>query len=90
MTVCSNHGYSNFNSYSYIEDPWSTVTSEINAQRPFVLSMYHGGTATDTTTAYGDHSVACVGYMEGINIGEQVVDDSGHLGHQQVSSNTIW
>ncbi|MGA9087459.1 MAG: C39 family peptidase [Methanoregula sp.] len=65
MTVCSNHGYSNFNSYSYIEDPWSTVTSEINAQRPFVLSMYHGGTATDTTTAYGDHSVACVGYMEG-------------------------
>jgi hypothetical protein len=65
MTVCSNHGYSNFNSYSYVEDPWSTVTSEINAQRPFVLSMYHGGTATDTTTAYGDHSVACVGYMEG-------------------------
>ena len=64
-TVCSNHGYSNFNAYSYVEDPWSTVTSEINAQRPFVLSMYHGGTATDTTTAYGDHSVACVGYMEG-------------------------
>lgn len=63
--VFSNHGYSNFRSYSYLDETWSAVTSEINANRPFVLSMLHGGAPTDTTQAYGDHSVACVGYMEG-------------------------
>lgn len=66
-TLASNHGYSNFYSFSRPDDAWDTLKSEINANRPFVISMLHGGVAADSNTnqAYGEHSVACIGYMEG-------------------------
>jgi hypothetical protein len=46
---------------------WSGFVSEINSGRPFVLSMHVGGTAVGNTQAYGDHSVAVVGYVSSIN-----------------------
>ena len=66
-TVSSNHGYSYIYSFSRPDDAWATIKSEIDADRPFVISMLHGGVAADSNTnqAYGEHSVACIGYMEG-------------------------
>lgn len=42
---------------------WSGFVSEINAGRPFVLSMHNGGISVGGTQAYGDHSVAVAGYV---------------------------
>ena len=63
-TVSSNHGYS-YNSLHFEEDSsitFSKVTTEVNAYKPFVLSMEGGGTAYGRNQAYGSHSVAVIGY----------------------------
>ncbi|MCK9579654.1 MAG: C39 family peptidase [Methanoregula sp.] len=46
---------------------WSGFVSEINAGRPFVLNMLNGGISVGGSQAYGDHSVAVVGYVTSIN-----------------------
>lgn len=62
-TVCSNHGYTNFNAITYSGTMYmSNVVSEINANRPFVLCMYGAGARVGGSTAYGDHAVTCMGY----------------------------
>jgi len=63
-TVISNHGYSS-SSLHIDEDSyvlWSDVTGEINAVKPFVLTMTAAGIPVGGTQSYGDHSVAVVGY----------------------------
>ncbi len=59
--VCRNHGYSDWASNKYFPS-WSDMMEEINAHRPFVLSMLHGGTGSGHVAAV-QHSVAVVGYM---------------------------
>jgi len=46
---------------------WSGFVSEVGASRPFVLNMHNGGIPVGGSTAYGDHSVAVVGYVTSIN-----------------------
>jgi hypothetical protein len=72
-SVSATHGYGS--RLSFIEDNWITfsdVTTEINANKPFVLSMWGGGTAYGRSQAYGDHSVAVIGY-ESYSSGDYVV-----------------
>jgi len=64
-TVCNNHGYSNFDASNDIYVSWTEVKTEVNANRPFVLSMLNGGTGNGYTQQYGDHSVTCMGYYDG-------------------------
>ncbi|HOW15743.1 C39 family peptidase [Methanosarcina sp.] len=64
-TVCNNHGYNNFDASNDIYVSWSEVKTEVNADKPFVLSMLNGGTGNGYTQPYGDHSVTCVGYYDG-------------------------
>jgi hypothetical protein len=62
-TVSSNHGYGS--QLSFDEDLWVTfpdVTTEVNANKPFVLNMLGGGTAYGRSHAYGDHTIAVIGY----------------------------
>jgi hypothetical protein len=62
--VCANHGYSSMDSS---DDAWMTfdeVKSGVDAQRPFVLSMWSGGTPVGGDRPYGDHSVAAAGYHD--------------------------
>ena len=50
------------------DDAWMTfdeVKGEVDAQRPFVLSLWGGGMPIGGDRPYGDHSVACVGYLYG-------------------------
>lgn len=62
-TVCSNHGYTNFDAIQYSGTMYmSNVVSEINANRPFVLCMLSGGTRVGGSSNYGDHAVTCMGY----------------------------
>lgn len=62
-TVCSNHGYTNFNAITYSGTMYmSNVVSEINANRPFVLCMYGGGARVGGSNDYGNHAVTCMGY----------------------------
>jgi hypothetical protein len=71
--VSSNHGYGS--QLSFNEDTWMTfsdVTTEVNANNPFVLNMLGGGTAYGRSQAYGDHSVAVIGY-ESYSSGDYVV-----------------
>lgn len=35
---------------------------KLDASRPFVISMLHGGTGSGHSQPYGDHSVTCLGY----------------------------
>lgn len=49
------------------DDAWMTfdeVKGEVDAQRPFVLSLWGGGMPIGGDRPYGDHSVACVGYHD--------------------------
>lgn len=62
--VCKNHGYKNFNGVFDDSLPKSEVTSEIDANRPFVLSMYNGGVGSGNSNRYGDHAVTCMGYKK--------------------------
>ncbi len=45
---------------------WNRDVAEIDASRPFVLSMWNGGAGAGRPYAYGDHSVACIGYMNSV------------------------
>jgi len=70
--VCNNLGYSNWASNQWLPQPsWDDVTNEISAGRPFVLSMWHGGTGSGWSNPYGDHTVACVGYAIDIDTNEK-------------------
>lgn len=64
-TVISSHGYSS--GQLHIDEDayvlWSDVTTEINAVKPFVLTMTSAGIPIGGTQSYGDHSVAVVGYF---------------------------
>jgi hypothetical protein len=42
----------------------SDKQSEIDANRPFVLSMYNGGVGSGNSNRYGDHIVTCMGYKK--------------------------
>jgi hypothetical protein len=65
ITVCQNHGYNNIIATNDYSETWNKVVSEVSAQRPFIISMLMGGTPVGGSTAYGDHSVTCVGYVSG-------------------------
>jgi len=60
--VSENHGYSNFDASNDYWMSWSEVKTEVDADRPFVINMLHGGTGSGNSQSYGDHSVTCVGY----------------------------
>ncbi len=63
-TVCRNYGYSHFTATNYFLLTWSDVVAEVSNNYPFVLSMH-------ASTAYGEHSVAAIGYY--YNGREQVI-----------------
>lgn len=63
--VCDDYGYANFNAINDDNLFMSETMFEIDAARPFVLSMLDGGTGSGYTQPYNDHSVTCVGYSEG-------------------------
>ncbi|MGD0081248.1 MAG: C39 family peptidase [Methanoregula sp.] len=68
-TVARNHGYTSFDGVENIwlyGDHFEEMASEVDAQRPFVLSMAAGGMAVGKPTAYGYHSVTGVGYVRGV------------------------
>ncbi|MFA5269598.1 MAG: C39 family peptidase [Methanoregula sp.] len=72
-TVSSNHGYGS--QLTFTEDSWVTfsdVTTEVNANKPFVLNMIGAGTAYGRSQAYGQHTVAAIGY-ESYSSGDYVV-----------------
>lgn len=65
-TVAANHGYSGLNSVENIwfsSDHFTDMAAEIDAGRPFVLSMYAGGAALGKPDTYDEHSVTVVGYV---------------------------
>jgi hypothetical protein len=64
-TVCNNHGYTNFDAVTDSTMSMSEVMTEINANRPFTVSMTYGGIASGNTQPYGNHTVTCVGYADG-------------------------
>lgn len=66
-TVCDMYNYPNFQASNDYLFTWTKVKSEVNANRPFVLSMLNGGTSVGGTYDYGDHSVTCIGYSDGTN-----------------------
>lgn len=76
-TVSSNHGYGS--SLTFNEDGWVTfadVKTEVNANKPFVLNMLGGGTGYGRSQAYGDHSVAVVGYESYLSGDYVVIQDT--------------
>jgi len=62
--VCEDHGYTNFDASNDYWMTWTEVKDEVDASKPFVISMSNGGTGSGYTTPYGDHSVTCVGYSD--------------------------
>jgi hypothetical protein len=62
--VCSDYNYNNFDASNDYYLSWSEVKSEINADRPFMINMQNGGQASGRNQEYGDHSVACFGYVD--------------------------
>jgi len=64
-TVCDTYNYPNFQASNDYYVSWSEVKTEVNANRPFVLSMLNGGTAIGCSQDYGEHSVTCMGYYDG-------------------------
>lgn len=72
-TVSVNHGYSNLDATNDYWVTWSEIQNEINAQRPFVLSMTHGGTGSGNSQPYGDHSVTALGYSDGYADGSKYI-----------------
>jgi hypothetical protein len=63
--VCPDNGYTNFNAINDDNLFMSETMNEIDADRPFVLTMINGGIGSGHTNPYNDHSAACVGYSEG-------------------------
>lgn len=64
-TVCDTYNYPSFQASNDYYVSWSEVKTEVNANRPFVLSMLNGGTAIGCSQDYGEHSVTCMGYYDG-------------------------
>ena len=62
--VCENHGYSNFDASNDYWMTWNEVKDEVDASKPFVISMLHGGTGSGQSQPYGDHSVTALGYSD--------------------------
>jgi hypothetical protein len=61
LTVCKNCGYNGFKSGDKLFPSWNDVVNEVNANRPFVLSML-----SSPNSKYGIvHTVAAVGYYIG-------------------------
>jgi hypothetical protein len=64
-SVSQDHGYS----FNAVPDTnsflFSEVKSEVTADRPIHLAMHGAGTAIGGSTAYGDHSVAVIGWADG-------------------------
>ncbi len=64
-SVCDDYGYD----IDAVPDGWgfyfSEVKSEVTADRPMHLAMHGAGTAIGSSTAYGNHSVAAVGWADG-------------------------
>jgi hypothetical protein len=69
-TVCNDHGYTNFNAANDGTLTTSELRSEINSNRPFVLSMVGGQTGSGRSSPFGNHSVTCVGFT---NVGVTTV-----------------
>jgi hypothetical protein len=65
-TVTAQHGYSNLHGVSSYAPSFTDDMNEIDAQRPFVLSMLYGGTGAGRSTPYGQHSVAAIGYINSV------------------------
>lgn len=77
-TVIANHGYS-YNSLHIDEDSWVSFDEaqrEINAVKPFTLTMTAAGAAVGNTQSYGDHSVAVVGYTS-TSSGDYIIINDG-------------
>jgi hypothetical protein len=64
LAVCQNHGYGGFSATNDYSMEWVEVKNAVNSQRPFVISIFHGGTGSGYSQPYGDHSVTCAGYSE--------------------------
>lgn len=62
--VCEYYGYDNFDSSNEYYVTWGETKSEIDAGRPFVLSMINGGTGSGHSQPYNNHSVTCLGYSD--------------------------
>jgi hypothetical protein len=62
--VCANHGYYNFDATHELWLTWGKLKDEVDANRPFVLNMLHGGTGSGHSQPYGDHSVTGLGYSD--------------------------
>ncbi len=60
--MVENYGYSYGSVYELTDYPEPNVQNEINSDRPFVLSMLLGHAPEEGGLAYGQHSVAAVGY----------------------------
>jgi hypothetical protein len=65
VTVCQKYKYPRFTASNDYLLTWTKVKNEVNANRPFVLSMQSGGIGSGWSQAYGDHSVTCMGYYDG-------------------------
>ena len=63
--VCENYDYDDISSSNDYTLSWTETKNEINNGRPFVLSMTLGGAALGNSQSYGQHSVACIGYLDG-------------------------
>ncbi|PAV13928.1 hypothetical protein ASJ81_15885 [Methanosarcina spelaei] len=61
-TVCSNHGYSGIDAVTENSVTKTKIETEINADRPFTMSMVNGGRGDNYSQSYGNHTVACYGY----------------------------
>ncbi|MFA5295704.1 MAG: C39 family peptidase [Methanoregulaceae archaeon] len=64
VTVCQNHGYSGFSAANDYWMEWTEIKNAVNSQKPFVISMLHGGIGSGYSQPYGDHSVTSAGYSE--------------------------
>ena len=62
--VCENHGYSNFDANNDYWMTWNEVKDEVDASKPFVISMSYGGTGSGQSQPYGEHSVTALGYSD--------------------------
>ncbi|RNI15839.1 hypothetical protein EFE42_00960 [Methanohalophilus sp. RSK] len=62
--VCEDYGYNDFESSNEYYVTWSETKSEIDGDRPFVLSVFDGGVGSGHSKPYNNHSVTCIGYSD--------------------------
>jgi len=73
-SVTASFGYSSLHGVSSYAPSFSDDMTEIDAQRPFVLSMLYGGTGAGRSSPYNSHSVAVIGYMNSVPQLVQIYD----------------